>query len=159
MAPDQLFLTVETGVDPVVCYVLDEDGAGIDHVLFPLPGYREGNPLAPGTSHRLPDGSGPRGRTWQVDSENGREDVAVVTSLTPLPWLERMIRDIPRASETPAAAAFAPGLTTRGLGRTAPPPATRKLAAVLGRLRASEEFRAGRAGLWRIGLASPSEAP
>lgn len=154
---DQLFLTVETGSDPVVCYVLDEDGAGNDYVLFPLPGYREGNPLAPGSSHRLPDGAGRRGRTWQVDSENAREDVVVVTSLAPLPWFDRLIRDIPRASGAPAAPA--PGLTTRGLGRTAPPPATGKLAAVLDRLRASEEFRGGRAGLWRIRLASASPGP
>lgn len=157
---DQLFLTVETGADPVVCYVLDEDAAGNDYVLFPLPGYRVRNPLAPGTSHRLPDGAGARGRTWQVDSENGREDVVVVTSLAPLPWFDRMIRDIPRASgDQPEPAAAAPGLVTRGLGRTAPPPPTRKLAAVLDRLRASQEFRAGRAGLWRIRLASPSHRP
>jgi hypothetical protein len=158
---DQLSLTVEAGVDPVVCYVLDEDASGIDYVLFPLPGYRLRNPLAPGASHQLPDAGGSRGRTWAVDSENGREDVVVVTSVVPLPWLERMIRDIPRASGDAAAPETASlpapsGLVTRGMGRTAPPPPTGRLAAVLDRLRSSQEFQSGRAGLWRIRLESPS---
>lgn len=155
-AGDALFLAVETGPEPVVCYVLDEDAAGNDYVLFPLPGYRIANPIAPGARQILPEsapGGGP-GRTWTVDSENGRENVVLITSIAPLPWLERLLRDVPRAAgdDAPAPATRPGGLVTRGIGHTAPPPPMGKLGAVLDRLRASEEFRDGRAGLWRIRL-------
>ncbi|HEU4764852.1 MAG TPA: hypothetical protein VFT93_04290, partial [Candidatus Eisenbacteria bacterium] len=147
----------ETGPDPVTCYVLDEDGAGNDYVLFPLPGYRARNPIAPVTSQLLPDGEGAKARAWVIDSENGRETVALITSLSRLPWLESMLRDVPRAGagdaspQTPSA----PGLATRGIGGTMPVPVTGKMAAILDRLRASEAFRSGRAGLWRIRLEAP----
>ena len=154
---DALSLAVETGPDPVTCYVLDEDGAGNDYVLFPLPGYRARNPIAPVTSQLLPDGEGAKARAWVIDSENGRETVALITSLSRLPWLESMLRDVPRAGagdaspQTPSA----PGLATRGIGGTMPVPVTGKMAAILDRLRASEAFRSGRAGLWRIRLEAP----
>ena len=154
---DALSLSIETGPDPVTCYVLDEDEAGNDCVLFPLPGYRARNPIAPATSQVLPDGSGARARAWAVDSENGRETVALITSLTRLPWLESMLRDVPRSgadSDTPQALS-PPGLATRGIGGTKAVPVTGKMAAILDRLRSSEAFRSGRAGLWRIRLEAP----
>lgn len=154
---DALSLAVETGPDPVTCYVLDEDGAGKDYVLFPLSGYRARNPIAPATSQLLPDGEGAKARAWVIDSENGRETVALITSLSKLPWLESMLRDVPRAGGDDASpqTASAGEVATRGIGGTMPVPVTGKMAAILDRLRASEAFRSGRAGLWRIRLKAP----
>ncbi|HTM00342.1 MAG TPA: serine/threonine-protein kinase [Candidatus Omnitrophota bacterium] len=154
---DALALAVETGPDPVTCYVLDEDEAGNDCVLFPLSGYRARNPIPAGTSQVLPDGKGAKARAWAVDSENGRETLALITSLSELPWLESMLRDVPRsgAGDATPPPAPAPGLVTRGIGGTRPVPVTGKMAAILDRLRASEAFRSGRAGLWRIRLEAP----
>jgi hypothetical protein len=154
---DALSLAVESGPHPVTCYVLDEDAAGNDCVLFPLPGYRAQNPIAAATSQVLPDGSGAQARAWAVDSENGRETVVLITSLSRLPWLESMLRDVPRAGAGSASqeAPSAPGSVTRGIGGTMPVPVTGKMAAVLDRLRATEAFRSGRAGLWRIRLEAP----
>jgi hypothetical protein len=154
---DQLVLEVETGSQPVTCFVLDEDGAGNAYVLFPLPGYRLGNPLAPRALHRLPDGSGAGAvpaRAWSVDSENGSEDVILITSVESLSWLERLLRDLPRPSETPSEPPVATSLgqVTRGIGRVAPAPATGRLGSILDRLRESAAYRSGRAGFWRISL-------
>jgi hypothetical protein len=155
-AGDGLLLQVETGAEPVTCYVLDEDQAGNDYVLFPARGYHARNPLQPAGTHSLPDGDPDviKGRlTWQVDSENGHEDVVVITSLDRIPWFERSLRGIPRAGEPVAARAPA---GTRGIGSTAPPPPTGRLGAILERLRSSQEFQTGRAGIWRIGLEAPA---
>ena len=105
----------------------------------------------------LPDGEGAKARAWVIDSENGRETVALITSLSKLPWLESMLRDVPRAGGDDASpqTASAGEVATRGIGGTMPVPVTGKMAAILDRLRASEAFRSGRAGLWRIRLKAP----
>lgn len=93
---DALSLTIEGG-DSMYVYVLNEDSNGDVYVLFPVPGLDPGNPLPPGTPHRLPGRFGTQPVNWEVTSAGGRENVLVLADRAPLPSLEREILRFPHA--------------------------------------------------------------
>jgi hypothetical protein len=93
---DGLYLEL-TATEPMNAYVLNEDEAGSVFVLFPIEGVGSGNPLAAGTSHRLPGEIGDSLLYWTVTSAGGRERITVVGSRTPLGGLEEAITHVPAA--------------------------------------------------------------
>jgi len=164
---DHLVLELQTGSATVHTYVLDEDEAGNHYVLFPLSGLELKNPLPARARLLLPE----RERlTWLVDSENGAEDVIVITSLQRLEGLDRAIRSWPRARgtrppgpgqdtqfATRGSRGTEPGdldasSRTRGMSGLAPRPKRGALAGLLDSLRATSEFRTGVAGMWSTEL-------
>ena len=91
---DGLGLRLEAST-PVHVYVVTMDDRGENHLLFPAPGLKPGNPLAAGRSYRLPGSDGKNEILWQVTSVGGREHFLVLANPTPLTAFEPMLRALP----------------------------------------------------------------
>jgi eukaryotic-like serine/threonine-protein kinase len=92
---DGLGLRLEAST-PVHVYVMTFDDRGESYLLFPVPGLKPGNPLAPGQGHRLPGSDGNDEILWQVTSVGGREHFLVFVNPTPLTAFEPMLKALPR---------------------------------------------------------------
>jgi serine/threonine protein kinase len=121
---DGLFLSYR-GTEPSYVYVLDEDARGEVYVLFPAPGLDLRNPIAAGRQ-RLPGTRGGDRINWQVTSAGREETVIVIASRSPLPQLERSLREFPPATaENPViyGRLDAASLGMRGIGGLTKPEA------------------------------------
>jgi hypothetical protein len=92
---DRLRLILRSTRDAWV-YVLNEDAAGNATVLFPQEAAGLRNPQHGGDTLRLPGGEGST-LAWEVTADSAREEFVVVTSLQPLPELDRALGDWQRA--------------------------------------------------------------
>ncbi len=136
---DLLALELSAAEDLFV-YVLDEDDTGETHVLFPVPGFETGNPLAAGKVHQLPGSWRGQSQNWLVTSTGGgAENILIVASRGPFAPLEQLISGLPKVQ--PDAAAVYPqvthesrGLLLRGIGGTRSEPDIAPAAASGGRL-------------------------
>jgi hypothetical protein len=72
-------------------YVFDDDGSGSTGVLFPLAGVEPANPLAAGTTYRLPGRKDGESVAWTVSSRAAREEFVVVATAQPQAELEKLI--------------------------------------------------------------------
>ena len=79
-------------------------------MLFPLAGVEPANPLAAGTSYRLPGKKNGNAVAWTVSSHAEREEFVVIAATTPQPELERAIADWRRAGNEVGTARGALGL-------------------------------------------------
>jgi len=86
---------------PQYVYVLNEDGDGDVHVLFPLDDLDAANPLGAG-EQRLPGTVQGRSFGWQVTSAGGEEHVLVLRAASPIDELESMLALLPEASQDAA---------------------------------------------------------
>jgi serine/threonine protein kinase len=135
---DMLVLEL-AAAEALFVYVLDEDDAGETHVLFPVPGFELGNPLAAGRTHRLPGSREGEPQNWLVTSSGGAENILVVASRGPFAPLEQMIAGLPRvepgATPTyPEVTAESRSLVLRGIGGTRNQPALSATTQAGGRL-------------------------
>ena len=114
---DRLFLEIEA-TRSLHLYVVNQDERGESYLLFPLPGQALKNPLAAGTTHRLP------GRVdWEVTSAGGREHFLVVASPEPLMALEKVFTQLPApqiGGPAPAALSREAIGQLRGIGGLSP---------------------------------------
>lgn len=94
---DRLFLEIE-GQEPMYVYVLNEDEAGHEYVLFPA-GLDLANPLTAGARHRLPGRVDGRQMTWVVTSAGQRENFLVIASRKPLDAIEKDLAAMPQAEQ------------------------------------------------------------
>ncbi|MBC6943231.1 MAG: DUF4384 domain-containing protein [Xanthomonadales bacterium] len=85
---------------PTWAWVLNEDEAGSFHLLFPLPGLPQSNPLPTGALV-LPGRQQGRALSWQVSSAAGREEFVVVLADRPLPALEQRVASLAAARIEP----------------------------------------------------------
>jgi hypothetical protein len=81
---------------PVYVYVVNQDDNGEAHLLFPLTGLVQGNPI-PGGVRRLPGLKGSEEYYWQVTSASGREHFYVYVATKRLVDLEQLVAAVPRA--------------------------------------------------------------
>lgn len=110
---DRLVLQFQSS-QPVHLYVFDDDGSGSTGVLFPLAGVEPANPLAAGTTWRLPGRKDGQSVAWTVSSHAAREEFIVVAATQPQADLERLISEWQHAGAT--------GASTRGtMGLSAAP--------------------------------------
>jgi hypothetical protein len=120
IAPGDRLSMLLRGSDSMYVYVLNEDRSGNVYVLFPIPGLRPDNPLAPSVQHRLPGQLGDSLVYWNVTNAGGRESIITVASRTPLEQWENLLLAFPRASRESRATPnqVSPKLvrTLRGLG-------------------------------------------
>lgn len=117
-AGDELFLSLRA-TDDLYLYVLDEDEQGEIYVLFPLAGSELRNPLAGGTTHRVPGTRAGSELNWQVSSAGGREHLILIASRGRLVELERSLAALAEAGEANAGARRLPPTalaTLRGIG-------------------------------------------
>jgi hypothetical protein len=91
---DSLGLWIEAST-AVHAYVVTVDDRGEKYLLFPIPGGKLENPLAPGRRHQLPGAIGNEQHLWQVSSAGGREHFLLVASPTALTEFEPMLRALP----------------------------------------------------------------
>jgi eukaryotic-like serine/threonine-protein kinase len=76
---------------PLHAYVLNEDADGALHVLFPLHGLAQANPLPAQTRVRLPGRADKRDLSWEITGSGRREEFLIVLAVAPLPALEQRI--------------------------------------------------------------------
>jgi hypothetical protein len=144
-------------------YVLNEDEQGEVFGLYPIPGLLPTNPLDGKSEHRLPGDLGGQVVYWNVTSAGGRESIVAIGSRAPLPDLEKVIADLPRATPgrpirfgkvNPMALRTLRGL---GSGTAMEPPrgeARRRLQAALEGLEARGK-ESGEIWVWSIELENP----
>jgi len=90
LAPgDRLLLDVHSSL-PAHVYVLNEDGAGALHLLFPLRGLVLANPLPADDRVRLPGRQGGRELSWEISGNGQREEFLVVLATAPMAQLDRL---------------------------------------------------------------------
>jgi len=94
---DRLELDLTLSQDAYV-YVINEDDAGSQSCLFPLPGGELQNPLRGGRSHVLPGRIGREAHAWKISPSGGREQFYVVVSLEPSPEMDAAVADLTPAS-------------------------------------------------------------
>ncbi len=161
---DQLFLEIQ-GREPMYVYVMNEDQNGHAYLLFPV-GLDMGNPLPPGSRHRLPGRQDGVDMNWRVSSPGGREEILVVASRKPLPDLERDLAKLPRAEKGREIAYPLLGPesrnTLRGVGGLAPDRTPEEKEAAQRVPDVARGFSAGagnRNGIWvwRIQLQNPPD--
>jgi len=105
--------------------VLNEDGNGALHVLFPLAGLALQNPLPSGTRVQLPGRDGVRELSWELSGDSPREEFLVVVAREPLASLEQRLARAPQAAFAPqrgvqrVAAQLPPTLRVEGAGLAA----------------------------------------
>ena len=163
---DRLTLLV-TGTDSMHVYVLNEDAEGEVFGLYPIPGLLPTNPLEGRIEHRLPGDLGEQMAYWSVTSAGGRESIIAIGSREPLPNLENVMAEMPRAT---------PGRPIRfgridpmklrnvrgiGSGDTMDPPrgeARRRLKAALEGLE-KRGAETGDVWVWSIDLENPAPSP
>ena len=87
---DQLFLKVESD-QSLYFYVVNQDEASEQYVLFPRPELDLNNPLPPGNELQLPGTINGIEQRWDVTSSGGRETILVVASQTALGQVEQFI--------------------------------------------------------------------
>ena len=92
---DRLRLNLRSTRDAYV-YVLNEDAAGNATVLFPQEAAGLRNPQHGGATLQLPGGEGST-LAWEVTADSVREEFVIVTTLQPLPELDRALADWHRA--------------------------------------------------------------
>jgi serine/threonine-protein kinase len=120
---DHLFLEI-SGSRPMHVYVLNEDEAGRQFLLFPLPGLDLQNPLDADVRHRLPGAAGGVLNDWELTSAGGEEIILVIASVDPLVDLESELEGItPAGSALPTEVVHEGVLDTlRGIGGVSPTP-------------------------------------
>ena len=91
---DQLFAKLSVSL-PAYVYIVNEDDHGETFLLFPLPGQAVENPVAPGTSVRIP-GMRDAELSWQITSAGGREHFFIFASLERLQAFEEIFAALPR---------------------------------------------------------------
>ena len=168
---DRLFMRVE-GSRAMHLYVLNEDAAGRQYVLFPLPGLELRNPLGARGKHRLPglatvEEEGGRSQVeqyWEVTSRGGDETVMVVTSIQPLQDLEWALESMPKAGSTEAALLDMESLQSslRGIGGITSEVESDRRAEESSLLDLTKQLLASRSKeiqFWKIDLQNPSESP
>ncbi len=117
---DRVLLEFRSSV-PSYAYVLNEDASGALHVLFPLPGLAQHNPLPADTQLQLPGRDGVRDLSWELSGDSPREEFLVVVARAPLIKLERRLTLAPRAAYEPQrgvqtiAAQLPPALQVKGV--------------------------------------------
>ncbi|MEO8010058.1 MAG: serine/threonine-protein kinase [Dokdonella sp.] len=79
-------------------YVLNEDALGALHVLFPLAGLDQANPLPVNETIRLPGRQAGRELSWELQGNGGREEFLVVIARQPLAQLEKHLAAMPSVS-------------------------------------------------------------
>jgi len=123
---DQLFAKLRVSM-PAYVYIVNEDDHGETFLLFPLPGQAVENPVAPGTSVRIP-GRRDADLSWQITSAGGREHFLIFASPERLPAFEEMFAALPRpVLGRPVESAKLPPQTTsrlRSVGGLAAAPAS-----------------------------------
>jgi eukaryotic-like serine/threonine-protein kinase len=92
---DNLFAKIRVSV-PAYVYIVNEDDLGESFLLFPLAGQTLGNPLVPGTTHRIPGAEGNEEINWQVTSAGGREHFLIFASPEQLPAFDKMFAVLPK---------------------------------------------------------------
>ena len=121
---DRLILELSSN-EPSNVYVLNEDGNGALHVLFPLAGLALQNPLPSGTRVQLPGRDGVRELSWELSGDSPREEFLVVVAREPLASLEQRLARAPQAAFAPqrgvqrVAAQLPPTLRVEGAGLAA----------------------------------------
>jgi hypothetical protein len=93
---DRLFLEIE-GSGPMHVYVINQDEAGEEYLLFPLTGFETTNPLPGGVEHRLPGVLDGIEQSWVVTSAGGTERFLLVASPEPVALIEEQIRSMSSA--------------------------------------------------------------
>jgi hypothetical protein len=93
---DRLSLRLKPN-EPMYVTVLNVDAEGNSYVLFPIPGARPLNPLSRAQLW-LPGRMGDSLAFWTVTSRGGAEGIIAVGSRAPLPELESVIAQVPRAA-------------------------------------------------------------
>ena len=92
---DGLFVKLRVSV-PAYVYIVNEDDHGESYLLFPLPGQHVTNPVAAGTTNRIPGMDDTGDVSWQVTSAGGREHFLIFASPEQLPAFEKMFAALPR---------------------------------------------------------------
>ena len=92
---DGLFIKLRVSV-PAYVYIVNEDDRGESYLLFPLPGQHVTNPVAAGTTNRIPGTDGSGDVSWQVTSAGGREHFLIFASPEQQPAFEKMFAALPR---------------------------------------------------------------
>jgi hypothetical protein len=96
---DKLFVELE-GSRAMYVYIVNEDRAGKETVLFPLEGVGLRNPLPPGTRHFLPGTDDEGQRTfWEVTSADGGDSILVLASPTRMPDIEAVFDRLAQAGD------------------------------------------------------------
>jgi len=86
---DRLVLDLRSN-RPLHVYVLNEDAGGDLHLLFPLRGLEQTNPLPANGRVRLPGSKGGRELSWEITSSGQREEFLVVLAAAPLAQIQRL---------------------------------------------------------------------
>jgi len=164
---DHLFMSLQ-GSDSMFVYILSEDELGQINVLFPIRGMSPVNPLAPGVTHRIPEGWANKQADWRVTSAGGKETITALASRAPLADVEREIDRFPKAQpghpiEYPKIRADA-FRSLRGIGGIEPEPGTdtgrsqRHLSDALKAL-ARRQRGADEPWIWQAELENPTPNP
>jgi len=82
---------------PAWVYVLNQDDAGENYLLFPQPRFDLVNPLPADSTLILPGAIGGLEHAWTVTSNGGREHFLVVASPEPIPEIESELGRLPVA--------------------------------------------------------------
>jgi predicted Ser/Thr protein kinase len=84
---DRLFMEMSAS-KPLHVYVINRDEEGVTTLLFPIPGLRPANPIAPDEIQHLPGFLEQDQAFWKVTSAGGRESFLVIASLEPVHEIE-----------------------------------------------------------------------
>ncbi len=155
---DQLFLDVDVAGDSWI-YVFNEDDAGDQYLLFPLPGLDLENPLPPG-KHQLPGTIGGEEQLWDVTSAAGREHLLVLTASSEVDFIESVIASTePGIPGQPWKLQQGMAQRVRGIGGMSPPAvpdgATKPPLAELRRNVAVRAADQGGIAVWELTLSNP----
>jgi hypothetical protein len=111
---DQLFLTLEAS-SQLFAYVINQDETGAAYLLFPLPGFKPGNPVPVGSINHLPGDRNGERHHWEITSAGGREHFFVYVAPKRLTEFEQTLETLPRAEAGRPVDAVA--LTAHSLGK------------------------------------------
>ncbi len=83
---------------PMHVYVVNIDRLGGGYLLFPVEGAQWRNPLAAGTTYRLPGDREWGSDSWEITSAGGKDSIIMVASARPLERLEGLLSSLPAAA-------------------------------------------------------------
>jgi hypothetical protein len=81
---------------PAYIYIVNEDDKDEGYLLFPLPGQSVTNPVAAGTTNRIPGTIAGGDYNWQVTSAGGREHFLIFASPERLSAFEKIFASLPQ---------------------------------------------------------------
>jgi len=97
---DQLFLELQ-GTQSMYVYVVSEDRAGHETVLFPLDGAATQNPLDADRLHELPGMVAGQRVFWEVTSADGSDSILVLASRERVTEIEEIFAQLRQAGDAP----------------------------------------------------------